>query len=74
LVVTCERTPVEGIDHLQRMSFDINVALGSFEIDRNQLTVLIEHKVLRFNVSVEVPAIVYKLKDLQNVNKYCFWR
>lgn len=56
------------------MSFYINVSFGSFEVNYNKLTFLVQHEVFRLDISIQIPTVMYKLKCFQYIDKYSFGR
>lgn len=70
LVVACEwAARVDGITNFDGVSLYIHVSPGPLEINYYELTQLVQHDVLGFNVSVQVPAVVDELHDFDQVNK-----
>jgi len=56
------------------MPFYVNVPFGSFEIDDDQLTFIVEHEVLRFYISIAVSTVMNEFEYFKNVNQNRFGR
>jgi hypothetical protein len=54
------------------MPFDIHIPLRPLEIYHHQLPFLIDHKMLRFDVPIEIPAVVYKLHYFEDIDENGF--
>ena len=51
------------------MTLDINVSPSSLKINYDQLSLLVQHKMLRLNVAVEIATVMDKLEDLEYVDE-----
>ncbi len=54
------------------MSLNVDKPFGSLKINDHQLPFLIEHKVFRLDIAIQIPTVVNKLQDFKYIYKYRF--